>query len=123
MSYTSLNCRFYVTMITIVSIHVYASAILLNSTKGVKVNSLYAFESLLLMSTYGCAELCHRRKLCKSANFLTDRNICQLNTEILSNISAVTDDNAQHIRKISTQSVCIFSIQYLKLVLVIFISL
>ena len=119
MWYTSL----YVAVITIVSIHVYASAMLLNLTKGVKVNSLYAFESLVLMSTYGCAELCHRRKLCKSANFLTDKNICQLNTAMLSNVSVVTDDNAHYIQKISTQSVCIFSIHDLKLALVILISL
>ena len=77
------------------------------STKGIRVNSLYAFESIALQTLHKCRELCQRRLICKSANFIAGERKCHLNAVMLSDDTAVLDINAEYIEKDAVDTVSI----------------
>ena len=74
---------------------------------GFKVNSLYSFESYISFSISECAQVCLRRKICKSANFLTHDSACQLNAAAVSSLTIVYDLEAKYIDRDEIFSVSI----------------
>ena len=82
-------------------------SIVIPATKGIRINSLYVFESIAVRTLYQCSELCQRRKICRSANFMADEQRCHLNAVILSNVTAVHDTSAQYIGNDAKDSVSI----------------
>ena len=74
-------------------------------TNGIKLQSLYAFESLTSHTVFECAELCIRRTLCRSANFLSDKRMCELNSVIKTDDIVAVDDNAEYLQKDEMQAV------------------
>ena len=81
---------------------------------GVKVNSLYVFESMVSGNIYECAKLCFRRSICKSANFLLNSGVCQLSATLLTNMTSVDDANSQHIDRDSIGKVSTYYLSYSK---------
>ena len=80
---------------------------------GIKVNSLYTFESPVSFTSAECAELCYRRKQCKSANFLASNKTCQLNSIAISSLTTVYDEDAYYIGKENMFSVSIKFIHHI----------
>ena len=72
---------------------------------GIRVRSLYAFECIAVRTPYECSELCERRKMCKSANFVIDEQRCYLNAVTISNETAVKNTSAEYIEKGAIDSV------------------
>ena len=76
---------------------------------GMKVNSLYTFESLFLFGASECAESCYRRKICKSVNFFASNYTCQFNSIAISSLTTVYDEDVYYIGKENMYSVSIKS--------------
>ena len=76
-------------------------------SKGIRVNYIYAFESVAV-PLYQCSELCKNRKVCKSANFISEEKKCFLNAVIISNHTAVGDLTAVYIEKDNLNYVSVF---------------
>ena len=83
------------------------SNVVIPSIKGVRVNSVYAFESIAVNTIHECTELCQRRKICKSANFMADERKCHLNAVIITNATGVSHASSEYIEKDSLDFVSI----------------
>ena len=77
--------------------------------KGIKVSSLYAFESISARTVYECSELCQRRKICKSATFLAKEQKCQLNAVKKANAATIHDTSSEYIENAAFESVSILN--------------
>ena len=95
----------------------------LSMERGLKVDPFYAFESPVSLNVYQCAELCLRRKLCKSSSFLADQDICLLNSVVLSDLNAVNDVNAVYIHKNDNEAVSIFLLDIVAVALLVYYSI
>ena len=76
-----------------------ASSVVIPTVKGVRVNSVYAFESIAVHAIRECRELCQKRKICKSADFMADERKCHLNAVIMTNATAVSHASTEYIEK------------------------
>ena len=75
------------------------SSMVIPIIKGARVNSVYAFESIAIHAIHECMELCQRRKICKSANFMADERKCHLNAVIMTNATGVSHVSAEYMEK------------------------
>ena len=83
------------------------SSMVIPTIKGVRVNPLYAFESIAVHAIHECRELCQRRKICKSANFMADERKCNLNAVIMTNATGISHASAEYIENDAPDSVSI----------------
>ena len=82
------------------------------TTKGVRVSSVYAFEFMAVQAIHECRELCQRRKICKSANYIADERKCHLNAVVMTNATGIIHTSAEYIEKDSPDFVSIETLTF-----------
>ena len=73
--------------------------------KGIRIKSVYGFDSAIARTAHECGELCLRRNVCRSATFLPGKYICHFNAVVNSSNTGIEDVNAEYVESDAVQLV------------------